>query len=65
MAKSLSVVVNCRWDYNRISILFIDKELSIDITLEEAKELFSKLGSSINSYEVLEKGIEKYSSNKD
>jgi len=65
MAKSLSVVVNCRWDYNRISILFIDKELSIDITLEEAKELFSKLGPSINSYEALEKDIEEYSSNKD
>lgn len=68
MSKSPRVfTTHCRWDCNRISILFIDKELhlSVDITLEEAKELFSKLGSSINSYEVLEKGIEKYSSNKD
>jgi hypothetical protein len=65
MAKSPRVFTHCRWDCNRIAILFIDKELSIDITLEEAKELFSKLGPSINSYEALEKDIEEYSSNKD
>jgi len=43
MAKSPRVFTHCRWDCNRIAILFIDKELSIDITLEEAKELFSSL----------------------
>jgi hypothetical protein len=65
MAKSLSVITNCNWEYNRISILFIDKELSIDITIQEAKELFSQLGKTIKDYESLEKGIEEYSSNKD
>jgi hypothetical protein len=58
MVKSPRVFIHCRWDCNRISILFIDKELSIEVTLEEAKELLSQLGPSINSYESLEKDID-------
>ena len=65
MDESPRVFTHCRWDCNRISILFIGKELSIDIIIQAAKELFSRLGSSINSYEALENGIEEYSSNKE
>jgi hypothetical protein len=65
MAESPRVFTHCRWDCNRISILFIDKELSIDIVIQEAKELFSQLGKTIKDYEALEKGIEEYSSNKE
>jgi hypothetical protein len=58
MVKSPRVFIHCRWDCNRINIMFTDKELSVDITLEEAKELLSQLGPSINSYESLEKDID-------
>lgn len=55
MDRSPSVITNCSWEYNRIVIVFTDKELSVDITIQEAKELLLQLSASIDDYKSLER----------
>lgn len=57
--SSPSVVTHCTWEMNRIIITFIDKEVSISVSIKEARDLFSQLGTSIENYDALDKAVDE------
>lgn len=63
MNKSPRVIITCHWDLCRIGIRFMDKELSMDLSIQEAEDLLAGLRVAMDTYKKLEKSKEDYFSN--